>query len=148
MKQRDPIGDALNAIAFKWANEDPDALLALERRIAAAARNQGLISYTDLVAGVSFQLPTVHDGRPFHITEWTDLHRAIIGDFLGLVNVRSWAEHGFLASALVVDRVEMKPSRIFFSWAQEHALGGRSSESAVLEFWVNQVKQAHAYYGK
>jgi hypothetical protein len=83
----------------------------LERRIGKSARDKGLITYTDLVKNVSFHLANVKGGQPFVIDEWTDLHRTIIGDFLGQVNLRSYSEHRFLASALVVDKAEGKPIR-------------------------------------
>jgi hypothetical protein len=147
MMQHDPIAQALLNIKFKYADKDPRALSDLERRIGATARDKGLITYTDLVKDVRFHLENVNGGQPFVIDEWTDLHRAIIGDFLGQVNLRSYTDHGFLASALVVDKAEGKPSSVFFRWVRKLAIPGRVTERGLDEFWVEQVKKAYAFYG-
>jgi hypothetical protein len=135
--------------SWKWADQDLNALLELEKRIADTGKNEDLITYSDLVRGVTFNLPTVNGGKPFQITshDWTDLNRAILGDFMGYISTRSFATHGFMASALVVNKIgDQKPSDIFFRWMQYLGVLPDGKPSTRDKFWSNEVKKAHQWY--
>ena len=68
---------------------DTSATYEISRRLAQRARQEDVITYSDLVRGVVFHLPNVYTGRPFElgIPEWEDLHRAIIGECLAEVSL-------------------------------------------------------------
>ncbi|NLE58049.1 MAG: hypothetical protein GX616_06800 [Planctomycetes bacterium] len=146
----DEIAVARKLAATRWhyPEVDPDALARLQQRIAGAGRRQDLITYSDLVRGVTFYLPNVNDGKPFEIdvSEWRDLDRAIIGEFLGYISMLSFREAGFMASALAVEKAEMKPSVHFFRWMRELGALPDTKEETVLAFWLDQVKKAHAWF--
>src|SRR3712207_6115114 len=90
----------------EWTNDDigPAALAILEGRVAETGRHLALLTSSDLVKGVPFHLPNVHDGQAYQIAihDWHGLDRAIIGDFLGYISTRSYLKAGFMGSALVV----------------------------------------------
>ena len=144
----DEIGRQLSEIEWEYADKDPEALAVLTKRIEEKGRNLGLITYSELVTGMVFHFPNINDGGPYqiHTYDWSGLDRRIIGDFLGYISVRSYLEHGFMASALVVNRSESQPSDIFFEWMESLDVLPNLREDTVLAFWAEQVKKAHNWY--
>ncbi len=143
---QDDILRRMEQVSWTYPLEDPAALEILERRIAETGRNLSLITYSDLVDGVVFSLPSVRGGKPFQIEEWTGLDRGIIGEFLGYISTRSYREAGFMASALVVNSTEYRPSDHFFRWMAELEVLPNRDDDAVLAFWADQVNKAHNWY--
>jgi hypothetical protein len=144
----DDLATKLGAIKWRYADQDAAAKAELARRIGAKGRKLGLVTYSDLVRGVTFRLPNVNNGVPFQIDtdEWTGLHRAILGDFLGAISADSYREAGFLATALVVNKLEYTPSDQFFKWMEELGVLPDLREDTVLAFWAQQVNKAHNWY--
>jgi hypothetical protein len=114
----DPIAEQLRAIEWEYADQDLAALAILSQRIQETGRNFGLISYSDLVKGVDFHYPYINGGRAYEISiyDWSGLDRRIVGDCLGYLAKESYLEAGFMNSALVIARLESKPSDLFFEW--------------------------------
>jgi hypothetical protein len=133
---------------WKWADKDPNALTILEEKIAEAGRNLGMITYSDLVKGVDFHLPNVRNGEAYrvHIHDWSGFDRGMVGEFLGYISMRSYCEHDFMASALVVNRLEYKPSDLFFEWMVRLDVLQDTNEATVLKYWIEQVNKAHNWY--
>lgn len=131
--------------AYQWAYavNDPDAKRVLANRILEAARRQKLISYSDLVKGVTFRLSNVNGGRPFEIIDWTDLHRAIIGDFLGSISADSYSRAGVFFSAVVVTKDDGTPGPGFTNFMRELGVLSGSSQTAALECWVREVEKVY-----
>ena len=146
----DAVTRQLVSCEWKYAPQDPAALEELTRRIEDAARREGLINYSDLVQGLTFHLSTVNDGRPFEIDthSWTELHRRILGGFLGSIAANSYVEHGFLASAVAVSKETRNPSEPFFAWAHGLGLLEDNTELGRLAFWNDQLKRAYRTYGR
>lgn len=144
----DPILQKLKGIEWRWADKGSSALATLESRIAATGRDLGLITYSDLVRGVKFEVPTIRDGKPFeiHVHDWTEFDRALIGDFLGLVSARSYERARFMASALVVSKGEYKPSWHFFQWMETLDVLPDLADEKVMAFWANEVNKAHKWF--
>lgn len=144
----DEVGRKMAAWTWTYADKDPAALAILEARIAEAGRDLQLITYSDLVDGVTFHLPNVHNGDAYQISiyDWSERDRAIIGDFLGYMSMRSWEKAGFLASSLVVNLDELKPSEHFFNLVQALDCLPNTREETVLAFWADQVNKAHNWF--
>lgn len=144
----DDIARTMAAIQRKYGNKDPLALAELEQRIADAGRKLAMVTYSDLVRGVSFTLPSVKGGQPFQINtyEWSGLDRAILGEVLGYISTRSYRNYGFMASSLVVNKAEYKPSDHFFQWMKTLDVLPDLDEDTVLRFWIEQVNKAHNWY--
>ncbi len=138
----------MGSIRWNYGDKDAAATAELLKRIVSAARKRDLITYSDLVVGVTFQLPNVNNGRPFQVDvhNWSHLDRAIAGEFLGYISTQSYRTHGFMASALVVDRMDRTPSMHFFKWMQDLGILPDTTEDTVLEFWIDQVNLAHDHY--
>ena len=51
-----------------------------------------------------------------------------------------------MASALVVSRMEYKPSEMFFDWMVKLQVLPDTTEDTVLAFWAEQVNKAHKWY--
>ena len=144
----DAIAEKMRVIEWSYGDKDPAALAILKERIAEAGRNLKLITYGDLVRGVEFHLSNIRSGETYQIRvyDWSGLDRAIIGDFLGRVSTDSYLEAGFMASALVVNKDECKPSRHFFDWMHSLDVLPNLNENTVLAFWADQVNKAHKWY--
>jgi len=144
----DELAQKFRAVQWTYADKDPGARAELTRRIADAGGRLGLITYSDLVRGVTFHLPNIRNGEAYTISvyDWTGLDRRIIGEFLGYISMESWEEGGFLASALVVNKQEYKPSDIFFEWMRQLGVLPDLREDTVLAFWADQVNKGHNWY--
>ena len=145
----DTITNKLNAIKWEYADKDPVALAELQKRIEETGKNFSLISYSDLVKGIEFHYPNINDGEAHRISNyegWSGLDRRIIGDCLGYISMQSYIKAGFMASSLVVARLESKPSGIFFEWMKSLGALPDTKEDTILAFWTGQVKKSHQWY--
>lgn len=144
----DEVAKKLAEWQWTYAPQDPIAYAELEKRIAKIGKRSSLITYSDLVSGIEFHLPSVDDEGTYYMNTsgLTGLDRHIIGDFLGQISCRSYCEHGFMANALVVNRTEYKPSKIFFDWMELLNVLPDKKEDTVLNFWTEQVNKAHNWY--
>lgn len=144
----DDVTREMVRIRWTWADKDPEALAELESRIRQAGRRRTLVSYSDLVNGVVFRLPNLNGGQPYQINTsyWKDVDRALIGEFLGYISTRSHRRYGFMASALVVEKEERKPSFHFFEWMRKLGAVPSTADEVVLPFWVDQVNRAYEQY--
>jgi len=135
---------------YKWvyADKDPDALSQLTERIAQAGRQGRLITYSDLVRGVKFCISTVNGGNPFEIDphDWSDLDRAIVGDFLGLISCQSYSSAKVFASALVVSKADGTPGPGFGQLMRDLGIVMSPSKDAELECWITEVQNAYRWY--
>ena len=130
-----------------YADADARARKEIARRIAAVGKSQNdFITYSKLVSRITCKLANVNDGKPFEIAEWTDLDRAIIGNFLGRVAADSYCEGGFLSSALFIGVDANGPGEGFYSLAEEAGLLRTSDETARLKFWIEQIALARAWF--
>jgi hypothetical protein len=148
MTHIDKIAQRLQQIHWLYGDRDPVARAEMLDRIVATAKKLGLITYSDLVRGLTFRLPTVRDGAPFSIDthEWTGLDRRVVGDFLGHISMETYLNAGFMASALVVSRQTFAPSDLFFEWMEELKVLPNLKEDTVLAFWAEQVHKPHQWY--
>ena len=143
----DAISQAFSSFRWSYAEGDIKALTELEARIAAKGRAQDLIIYSDLVEGVAFDLANLRDTpHVIDIHAWTDLDRALVGDFLGHISERSYARGGFFASALVVDKYDQQPGEGFYRLLRDLGLIARSSGEEGYFVWVEHVKKAHEWF--
>jgi hypothetical protein len=135
-------------VKWSYAGKDPHALEALEKRIADAGHRETIVTYSDLVRGVEFRLPTVQNGMPHQIDvrSWSGLDRSIIGEFLGYLSTQSYTRYGFMASALAVDSLNHQPSSLFFEWMYEIRALTSNTEDGRLRFWVEHLNKAYAHY--
>ena len=144
----DAIETQMSQIQWSYGDKDPAALAVLQKRISDVGRSLSLITYTDLVKGVEFHLPNINKGAAYSITtyDWTGLDRRIIGDFLGYASYQSYSKHGFMTSALVVNRDEFRPSWHFFQWMQDLNVLPNLEEDTVNAFWIDQINKAHNWF--
>jgi hypothetical protein len=138
----------MQELEWIWGDKDPNALAALEQRIAETGRQLALITYSDLVKGIDFRLPNLTEGKPYRISiyDWSGLDRRILGDFLGYMSMRSYCNYGFMASALAVNRMEYMPSELFFEWMVQLQVLPDTAQDTVFAFWADQVHKAHNWY--
>jgi hypothetical protein len=135
--------------SFEWLlpDQDDSSYEEIKRRIAATGKMRKLLTYSELVKGIDFNIPSISD-QPFRIMQWTGLNRHIIGQFLGKLSCESYERYGFMANAMVVDAAEGIPSKSFFQWMEYVQAIPDKSETAVLQFWAEQVQKAQQHYRK
>ena len=143
----DPLLDRFRRMNWRYADKDPIALAQLEDRIAQEARRRGLITYSDLVKGVHFRLPNLAEkDLVIDVTDWRELDRAIVGDFLGYISLRSYEQGGFFSSALVVAKLDGLPSEGFYKLLKDLNLIGSSRSDKAMLLWSSHVGKAHTWY--
>lgn len=156
MKTHTEVLQLMSRESWRFANGDEQAYGRLGERLAAAAVNQRLLTYSELVDGILFRLPTV-EAQPLllGVPSWEPLHRAILGDFLGRLAVESYQSHRFLISAIAVQQegssvgqgpAHGQPSLPFFELAKRVGLLRDSTDIGRLEFWQEQVRLAYAHF--
>lgn len=139
---------SIQKLVWHYPEHDLGAIREIEERIAAAARGATPITYSDLVRGVRLRLQNVDGGKPFElgVPEWSDLHRAILGEFLGYIACRSYERGGFLASAIAISKGGSAPSSGFRELAVQIGLLGARSDVDV--FWLEQLALTKAWYAE
>ena len=143
----DDIRRRFEELHWPYGEADPAALAELERRIVGVGRAGKLITYSDLVLGVRFDLPNLKESpRYIDIHAWQGLDRSILGDFLAVVSKRSDERAGFLAGALAVTAYDGTPGEGFHALLKELGLIPMQSSSLALDLWVEHVSKAHAWY--
>lgn len=144
----DPVQQRFDEIEWTYATGDAKALKELEERIAAAGRKRGLITYSDLVRGVTFNLPNLQKPRTINVTDWQELDRAIVGDFLGYISKRSYERAKLFSSALVVSKMDGSPGEGFYSLLKQLGLISNARSTKALDLWAEHVAKAHTWYAK
>ena len=142
------IADRIRAMKWPYAEADPVAREEIERRLAATARRRGLITYTDLMRGLTLRLPNVGQGQPLQlgVPEWSDLHSAILRDFLNRVSCDSYLRGGILASAVAVRKLTGEPGD-GFKWLVDYlGLDAPSRHDAFVVFWSKHVEKVYDWY--
>lgn len=127
---------------------DTAAIREISRRLAERARQEDVITYSELVRGIVFHLPNVSSGRPFElgIPEWEDLHRAIIGECLAEVSLITFEAGEFLASAVAVSKATGEPSDGFRSLLEKLGFVSSRSDPRSLAVWVEQLRKSYAWF--
>ena len=144
----DEIEARLNAMNWTYADQDDRAFQELCRRVANVGIHEELRTYTEIVAGLVFQLENVEQGEPFEIDthHWQERDRAILGSFLGRLCAETYRRGRFMGSALVVGSQTRQPTRGFWDLMIEvQALEGRNQQARD-EFWLAQVHRAYSWY--
>ena len=59
----DQIAERFRSIQWRYADKDLSALGELRQRLATIGRKRGLITYSDFVQGVTFDLPNCERAR-------------------------------------------------------------------------------------
>ena len=145
----DAIGERFRTIQWHYADRDPHALEELEQRIASVGRKRGLVTYSDLVRGVRFEFPSLRDGeRTIDVSDWQDVDRAILGDFLGYISLRSYEKARFFSSALVVSKMDGSPGEGFYSLLKELGLISSGRTDKAMYLWAEHVEKAHTWFSE
>lgn len=63
----DSVAQALAAYSWPYTTQDPAACAEIATRAASAGRAKTLITYSELVSGIDFHIPSVNNGRPFRL---------------------------------------------------------------------------------
>jgi hypothetical protein len=145
----DAVLEKLAQHVWPYAGQDASALDEIARRVAKVGRARNLITYSKLVEGITFRLRSVNAGQPvtLGVPEWIDLHRAILGDFLGRLCLATYERGGFMGRALVVSASGLEPSEGFRELMRELGLPHGANTNDYLAFWSGEVNRAHDWYG-
>jgi len=146
----DRITQLLEQYPWPYASQDPAALAEIARRVVAVGRANRLLTYSELASGIDFQLTTVNHGEPIRlgVPEWTDLHRAIIGDFLGRLCVDTYRAGGFMGSALVVASDTRQPSSGYRDLMRQLGILRGRSDNEFLDHWLAETRKAYEWYAR
>jgi hypothetical protein len=145
----DKVLEGFHSIRWNYAPRDGAARGELYRRIAEVGRRRGLITYSDLVRGVTFDLPNLRESKHrIDTADWQDLDRAIVGDFLGYLCMESYERAGFFSSALVVSKQDGSPGEGFYNLLKDLGLIARSKSDKAMYLWADHVAKAHTWYSK
>ena len=143
-----PNLDKMASKQWTYSAACPEGTAEMARRIAAVGKRRALVHYSKLVSGLELRIPNVDDGSPFElgVPDWSDLHRDILGDFLGRISLESYQRGKFLASALVTAKGTQEPGEGFWNFVEELGLLASTSPTRRLMFWSEQVRLAHDWY--
>ncbi|GMV21035.1 MAG: hypothetical protein AMXMBFR57_09840 [Acidimicrobiia bacterium] len=130
-------------------DEDLSALLEIKRRLAEVARREpdDIVTYSTLVKGIVFRLPTVQGGAPLElgVPEWSGLHQSIIGGCLGRVSCDTYIEGGFLISAVAVSKATGEPSDGFNALLEALGFVGSKRDRRCTDIWIDQLRRSYAW---
>lgn len=149
MSQEDNISAKLAAMKWPYASQDPVAFAEIRQRVANAGKLGEILRYSELVKGIDFSIASVGGGKALRlgVPDWSDLHRAILGDFLGCLCMHTYEEGGFMGSSLVVSASEPPmPGEGYWELMRQLGVLSKKNELAYLEHWSGEVKKAYAWY--
>lgn len=144
---------ALNKIESRYARFDEMACRDLLFRFETAARRGLLVTYMQLVRGVTFNIPD-EEGRSLHkmkidVYNITAKDEDVILDFAFYLGAASYRDSKALLNALLVTtRAKPKPPSRFYAWAKkigQRERGGSADEDRA--YWQSAVDAVHARYG-
>jgi hypothetical protein len=140
-----------NMIATKtdWTDSDNAAYETIKGKIIEAGKKLRLITYSELVSGVKFNLPNLISDYQICVWDWKDMDRSMIGGFLARISTETFSQYNFMASSLVVLRDpqgHVRPSQHFFEWMVAVGAIPDDDEETVMVFWSEQVNRAHNFY--
>ena len=143
----DHVLETFSKINWSYSPDDPSALAQLKRRIARRARLGRTLTYSELADGVEFDLPGLAD-RPHRIDvhNWSQLDRAIVGDFLGYISMESYQLGRFLASALVVGKDDHVPGAGFYGLLNDLDMIASKDDPRGSVIWGEHVELAKQWY--
>lgn len=134
---------------WHYPQHDDAARAEIDARLSAAGVRGGLVTYSDLVRGVTFHAPGFQGGpRQIDPSGWEDLDRAIVGEYLGHLSVESYQRAGFFSSALAVSKIDGTPGRGFYELMKELGLISTGKSDEALYLWADHVRLAHDWYAK
>lgn len=144
----DLIQKRFDDISWKYATGDSRALKELEDRIAAAGRRRALLTYSDLARGVTFNLPNLQRPRVIDVSDWQEIDRAIVGDFLGYISKRSYEKAKLFSSSLVVSKMDGSPGEGFYSLLKQLGLIANARSAKALDLWAEHVAKSHSWFAR
>lgn len=146
--ERERVLELMRGVDWTWAKSDVAACEEIEWRLTRKAKDRGFLNYSELVEGIEFRIPTINGGRPYSIDvrNWKDLDRAIVGQFLGYLSMKSFEQHGFMLSAIVIGKDSSEPSHHFYEYVKWLGLLIDSTEASRLTFWAKHFKAAHRHF--
>jgi hypothetical protein len=146
----DAVARRLAEYSWPYADQDSAALKEIAKRVARAGRTENLVTYTELVAGIDFCLSSVNGGQSVRlgVPEWTELHRAIIGDFLGRLCLDTYAAGQFMGSAFVVASETGQPSAGYKEFMRQLGVLHGKGDSEFLGHWIPETRKAYDWYAK
>src|SRR5262249_17323700 len=117
----DPVAQKLASYHWPFADQDLNAYEIIARKIAKVGNERDVITYSDLVGDVTFNIKTINEGRDYQINvkKWSWPDRALLGDFLGRLCVETYQRGGFMGSALAYSEVQNEPGKGFFDLMRE-----------------------------
>jgi hypothetical protein len=118
------------------------------QRVVRVGKSRDLLTYTQLVKGIIFQLASVRAGKPFQLDMSEALDRAILASFLGKLCAETYRRGRFMGSALVVGAVEHSPTEGFWALMSDLDLAQSRDPKKRDTFWIEEVAKAHAWYAK
>jgi hypothetical protein len=146
----DQVAQRLAQYSWPFADQDALALAEISKRVASTGRLEDLITYSNLVSGIDFHIPTVNKGASLRlgVPEWTELHRAIIGDFLGRLCVDTYTAGQFMGSALVVASDTQQPSEGYREFMRQLGVLRGKSDAEFLAHWIPETRKAYEWYAR
>lgn len=133
---------------WTYADDDPEALEEIRRRVQETARSGKETSYSKVASGVEFDHPHINGGSPYQmdVNNLSQNDIRILSDYLGRISADSYLKAGFMASAVVVRKDTGRPGPGFFRLARDVGLLSGETEETEETFWREQVRKARRHY--
>ena len=133
----------------RWRSRRPparyDPLREVRRRILVTAALGETITYSELLDGISFDGSWSRTGEPFTVNarKWTIRYMQVLAVLLAEISEPILDRHGFLISALVVNKLTRKPGNGFFRTAKAAGLLVGDEDRDLV--WEDQLAAAYAH---
>jgi hypothetical protein len=143
----DPSIQKARAATFPY-DGDLAARREMCRRLAAVGRRRDAVPYAQLVKGMHFQIFGVLAGKPFElgVPDWIDLHRVVLGNYLGRISCDTYELGGFMASAVAVSQSSGEPSDGFRSLLVDLGLVGSKKSADCTAIWLDHLNRAYDWF--
>lgn len=135
-----------------YVPHDHDALEEIAGRLGWAARENATWTYGAIVKEVTFNIPSINEGKPYRpnldvggdtVVRRKDL--ALVDEFLTYLSLHSYKEAGIIASALVTGPATGKPNAEFLRLARKFRRA-TPRFTPDTELWARELRLNYNYF--
>jgi hypothetical protein len=151
----DPVASGLkrmNERPCTYAPRDPATCEIVFERLKSAAQRNRLLTYAELVRGVTFMVPGEGGELRSHVIDVGFLRgqdEAIIQDFGRYIGAATYRDSQVLLNALLVPNSRsQRPADAFFNWASSvgRPVGVPTEREWQADAWHRELKRVYAAY--
>jgi len=134
--------DNLEKQNYPFAKDNASAITKFKNKIQIAAQSGGMLTYSQLVNGVTFTIN--EQDRVIDTLTWQNIDRRVVGDLLAYITLEWYKELEIVPTMIIVEQKDGTPSQISQNWLRDM----EAYRGQFLDFWISEVSKTHTHFKK